>query len=57
MQKPIHRIKEAKVALGVGTTKIYGLITEGRLKTSKIGRATVITNLEEFVAELKSGAN
>jgi excisionase family DNA binding protein len=32
----------ARNALGIGTTKIYELIGEGRLQTVKIGRRTLI---------------
>lgn len=32
----------AKKALGLGHTKIYELIGEGRLKTVKIGRRTLV---------------
>jgi len=32
----------AKRALGLGHTKIYELIGEGRLKTVKIGRRTLV---------------
>ncbi|MEH3159828.1 MAG: excisionase family DNA-binding protein [Sphingomonas taxi] len=32
----------AKKALGLGTTKIYELIGEGRLQTVKIGRRTLV---------------
>jgi excisionase family DNA binding protein len=33
----------AKKATGLGTTKIYELIGEGKLKAVKIGRRTLIT--------------
>lgn len=32
----------ARSALGIGTTKIYELIGQGRLQTVKIGRRTLI---------------
>lgn len=32
----------AKKALGIGTTKIYELIGEGKLATIKIGRRTLV---------------
>ena len=35
-------IPGAKKALGLGTTKIYELIGEGRLATIKIGRRTLV---------------
>lgn len=36
-------IAGAREALGLGTTKLYELIKEGRLKTVKIGRRTLVT--------------
>lgn len=35
-------VKETKKALGLGATTIYSLIGEGKLKTVKIGRRTLI---------------
>lgn len=32
----------ARMALGIGTTKIYELIGEGQLRTVKLGRRTLI---------------
>lgn len=36
-------IQGAKAALGLGHTKIYSLIGEGRLKAVKVGRRTLVT--------------
>lgn len=36
-------VEGAKRATGLGTTKLYELISEGRLKTVKIGRRTLVT--------------
>jgi excisionase family DNA binding protein len=36
-------VEGARKALGLGTTKIYELISEGKLCTVKIGRRTLIT--------------
>jgi excisionase family DNA binding protein len=36
-------INEARTALGVGRTKVYELIAEGKLKTFRIGRRRLIT--------------
>ena len=35
-------VKEAKRLSGVGHTKLYELIAEGRLETVKIGRRTLV---------------
>lgn len=35
-------VADAKKALGLGSTKIYELIGEGRLQTVKIGRRTLV---------------
>jgi excisionase family DNA binding protein len=35
-------VQGARKALGLGSTKIYELIGEGRLKTVKIGRRTLV---------------
>lgn len=35
-------IDGAKKATGLGTTKLYELIAEGKLKTVKIGRRTLV---------------
>ncbi|KQM57149.1 MULTISPECIES: helix-turn-helix domain-containing protein [unclassified Sphingomonas] len=35
-------VADAKKALGLGATKIYELIGEGRLQTVKIGRRTLV---------------
>lgn len=46
-------IDNAKKALGLGTTKIYQLIGEKRLKTVKVGRRTLVTtdSIRELVSE------
>ncbi len=36
-------IQGAKKALGLGHTTIYSLIGDGRLKTVKVGRRTLVT--------------
>ena len=35
-------VEGARKALGLGNTKIYELIGEGRLKTIKVGRRTLV---------------
>jgi excisionase family DNA binding protein len=41
-QKLAYTIAEACDAVGIGRTKLYELIGEGRVKTRKIGARTVI---------------
>lgn len=36
-------IRGAQSALGLGHTKIYALISEGKLKAVKVGRRTLVT--------------
>ena len=38
-----YRIREFCDAAGIGRTKTYALITEGRLDVVRIGRCTIIT--------------
>jgi excisionase family DNA binding protein len=54
MSKFLYRTSEAKVALCVGTTKLYSLINSGRLEARRLGRRTYITaeSLEAFIASL-----
>ncbi|MCJ2013635.1 helix-turn-helix domain-containing protein [Methylobacterium sp. J-076] len=56
--KLLHRPTEVKEALGIGTTTLYRLIGEGKLKTVKIGSATRITDnsLRAFTASLEMEA-
>lgn len=35
-------IQAARAALGIGNTKLYELIAEGRLRTVKLGRRTLV---------------
>lgn len=35
-------VDEARKALGIGRTKFYQLVGQGRLKTLKIGRRTLV---------------
>lgn len=41
--KLAHSIKESASILGIGVTKIYQEINEGRLKAQKFGKRTLIT--------------
>lgn len=49
-------IQGAKQALGIGTTKIYELIGDGRLRTIKLGRRTLIRtdSIRELVNTLEA---
>jgi excisionase family DNA binding protein len=42
IQKPAYRIAEFCEAFGVGKTKVFDEIKEGRLKVRKAGRMTLI---------------
>jgi excisionase family DNA binding protein len=42
MERLCVSIKEAAHSLGIGRTKIYELIADGRLETVKIGRRTTV---------------
>ena len=50
-------IAEAARRLGLGRTRVYELIGEGRLKIRKCGRRSLVAvaDLERFVDELPSG--
>ncbi|BAU89364.1 hypothetical protein MPPM_0759 [Methylorubrum populi] len=56
--KLLHRPNDVKDALGIGTTTLYRLIGEGKLKVVKIGSATRITDesMRAFVASLEREA-
>ncbi len=56
--KLLHRPNEVREALGIGTTTLYRLIGEGKLKAVKIGRSTHITDasLRAFTASLETEA-
>lgn len=43
-----HRVDD----LPIGRTKVYALISEGKLIAKKMGRATIIINWPEYVASL-----
>lgn len=55
-KKLAHSVKEAATILGIGVTKIYKEIGEGRLKCKKFGKRTLITGnaLEEWLNALPS---
>ena len=40
--KLLYRPSEVMTLLGIGSTKFWGLVKEGKLESRKIGRATVI---------------
>lgn len=43
MEKIAVSVGEAGRSIGIGRTKVYELINEGRLKTFKLGRRTLVT--------------
>jgi excisionase family DNA binding protein len=53
-EKLLFSLREAGAALGVGLTKTYDLIAQGRLKAVKLGKQTKVTRpeLNRFIAEL-----
>ena len=55
MTKLLYRTREAKTAIGCGTTTLYDLINKGLLEARRLGHRTYITaeSLEAFVASLK----
>jgi excisionase family DNA binding protein len=52
--KLLYRTSEAKVALGVGTSRLYQLINDGTLKARRLGKLTYIeaASLETYVDSL-----
>jgi len=42
----LHSIQASTLILGIGRSSLYGLITEGKIYTVKIGRRTLIPDLE-----------
>ncbi|OQW44369.1 MAG: excisionase [Proteobacteria bacterium SG_bin6] len=46
-------IKDAQKATGLGATKLYELIGQGRLKAVKVGRRTLVTtqSIRELVGQ------
>jgi hypothetical protein len=54
VKKFLYPTREAKAAIGCGTTTFYRLINEGWLKAVRLGHRTYVTaaSLETFVASL-----
>ena len=54
MAKFLYPVREARAAIGCGTTKFYALINNGKLEARRLGHRTYITaaSLEAFVASL-----
>jgi excisionase family DNA binding protein len=42
----LHSIQASTLILGIGRSSLYGLITEGKIYTVKIGRRTLIPDHE-----------
>ena len=53
-EKLAYSVKEAAIILGIGMTKVYQEIGEGRLQMKKFGRRTLITSeaLKEWLNSL-----
>jgi excisionase family DNA binding protein len=55
--KIFYTVAEAKDALGIGTTRLYELLTSGRLRARKLGNTTLIEaeSMQELVKSLPLG--
>jgi excisionase family DNA binding protein len=55
--KIFYTVAEAKAALGIGTTRLYELLTVGRLRARKLGNTTLIEaeSMQELVKSLPLG--
>lgn len=55
--KIFYTVAEAKAALGIGTTRLYELLTAGRLRARKLGNTTLIEaeSMQELVKSLPLG--
>lgn len=54
LEDAVHSVDDACALLKVSRSTIYSLIGSGALRVRKVGRRTLVTNLREFVAELKA---
>ena len=54
VEKLLYSTREAREVLGIGQTRLYELLAQGRLKAVKLGGQTKISKaeLERFIAEL-----
>lgn len=59
MYKVTLTINEASSALGIGRSKLYELIADGKLTPRKLGRRTLISleELQAFAASLPTKGN
>lgn len=55
-EKLAYRIDEASRASGIGRTKLYSEVKEGRLRTCKVGNRTLIlrSELQRFLQSLEA---
>jgi excisionase family DNA binding protein len=55
--KIFYTVAEAKAALGIGTARLYELLTAGRLRARKLGNSTLIEaeSMQELVKSLPLG--
>ena len=58
VEKLAFTINETANAIGVGRTKVYNLISEGKIPTIKIGKRTLVPadGLRAFMASLQEAA-
>lgn len=58
MTRLLHPLTDAAQVLGISRTTIYQLISDGEIRTIKIGRRTLVAQdeLERYVASLKKEA-
>ncbi len=56
IEKLGYTIKETCFAIGIGRTKVYSEIKNGRLKKVKVDDRSLIVNVPEYVERLKQEA-
>jgi excisionase family DNA binding protein len=55
--KIFYTVAEARATLGIGTTRLYELLTSGQLRARKLGTTTLIEgqSIQQLVASLPLG--
>ncbi|MEM9893770.1 MAG: helix-turn-helix domain-containing protein [Actinomycetota bacterium] len=58
VDKRLCTVEEAAAALSLGRTSVFHLISEGRIRTVKVGARRLVptSSLDEFVADLLNEA-